>query len=112
MVVATSRKAPLLRTELRELVGDVDVVFDDVEACHLAVSHQALVLIEPKARSALLRALLDLEELEPRPRIVVLGGDPALRLLAFVDHQADAPQDDRAVAIAVMAALRQAGVDV
>ncbi len=112
VVVATSRKAPLLRTELRELVGAVDVVFDDVEACLLAVDHAALVLIEPRARSALLRALLDLEELEARPRIVVLGGDPALRVLAFVDHHADAPTDDRAVAIAVVAALRQAGVGV
>jgi hypothetical protein len=112
VVVALSRMAPLLRTELRELLGAVEVVGDDVEACHLAVSHTALVLIEPRARSALLRALLDLEELDPRPRIVMLGGDPALHLLAFVDHHADAPADDRAIAIAVVAALRQAGVRV
>ena len=112
VVVAASGIAPVLRAELRELIGPVEIFDDDVAACHAAVGHVALVLIEPRSRSPLLRALLDLEELVPRPRIVVLGGDPALRLLAFVDHHADAPIEKRATAIAVVAALRFARVDV
>jgi hypothetical protein len=112
VVVAASGIAPVFRAELRELIGPVEIFDDDVAACHAAVGHVALVLIEPRSRSPLLRALLDLEELVPRPRIVVLGGDPALRLLAFVDHHADAPIEKRATAIAVVAALRFAGVDV
>jgi hypothetical protein len=112
VVVAASGLAPVLRAELRELLGPVEIFDDDVAACHAAAGNVALVLIEPRSRSPLLRALLDLEELVPRPRIVVLGGDPALRLLAFVDHHADAPIEKRATAIAVVAALRFARVDV
>ena len=112
VVVAASGLEPVLRAELRELIGPVEIFDDDVAACHAAAGNLALVLIEPRSRSPLLRALLDLEELVPRPRIVVLGGDPALRLLAFVDHHADAPIEKRATAIAVVAALRFARVDV
>jgi len=112
VIIASAVIEPMLRAELRELVGPVEIFDDAVAACHAAAGNLALVLIEPQSKSPLLRALLDLEEVVPRPRIIVLGGDPTLRLLAFVDHHADAPTEKRAVAIAVVAALRYAGVDV
>lgn len=112
VIIAATVIEPILRAELRELIGPVEIFDDAVAACHAAAGNLALVLIEPQSKSPLLRALLDLEEVEPRPRIIVIGGDPTLRLLAFVDHHADAPTEKRAIAIAVVAALRYAGVDV
>jgi hypothetical protein len=112
VVVAMQPASSGLRDELAGLIGDVLVVDDDVEACRAAVGQAALVLVGTRRRSALLRALLDLEDLPTRPRVVVLGGDPGLRLLACVDHAADAPADERAVAVAILAGLRHAGVDV
>jgi hypothetical protein len=112
VVVAMTPSSATLQDELAGLIGDVVVVDDDVEACRAAVGQAALVLIGAKRRSALLRALLDLEDLPTRPRVIVLGGDPGLRLLACVDHAADAPADQRAIAIAVLAGLRHAGVEV
>ncbi len=104
-----------LLSELLDLLGAADLDDDAVAACRAAAKARALVLLAPRPQSALLRALLDLEERQPRPRIVVLGGDPALRMLAFVDHHADLPDlsgpgGARGVAVAVMVALRQAGV--
>jgi hypothetical protein len=112
VIIAAAVIEPILRAELRELIGPVEIFDDAVAACHAAAGNLALVLIEPQSKSPLLRALLDLEEVEPRPRIIVIGGDPTLRLLAFVDHHADTPTEKRAIAIAVVAALRYAGVDV
>ena len=111
-IVVAYQGDPLVRAELHELLAGVIVVDDDVAACLAAVTCGALVLISPRTSSGLLRALLDLEELESRPRIVVLGGDPALRVLAFVDEYGEMPSEPRAVAIAVLAALRQSGVAV
>lgn len=112
VVVAMSPVSSTLQDELAGLIGDVVVIDDDVAACKAAVGHAALVLIGAQRRSALLRALLDLEDLPTRPRVVVFGGDPGLRLLACVDYAADAPTDLRAAAVAILAGLRHAGVDV
>jgi len=112
VVVAMTPSSTTLRDELAGLIGDVVVVDDDVEACKAAVGHAALVLVGARRRSALLRALLDLEDLPTRPRVVVLGGDPGLRLLACVDYAAEAPGDQRAAAVAILAGLRHAGVEV
>lgn len=101
----------LLQSELLELVGDVDLEDDAVAACRNGGNNRALVLLGPKPQSALLRALLDLEEQASRPRVVILGGDPSLRMLAFIDHTAELPDaSPRAVAIAVLSALQQVGV--
>jgi hypothetical protein len=99
-----------LVSELVELLGPVDVDVDAATACRSARGARALVLLAPRAQSALLRALLDLEEDKNRPKIIVLGGDPALRTLAFVDQHAELPDGPRAVAVAVTVALRQVGV--
>lgn len=112
VVVAMTPSSPALQDELAGLIGDVVVFDDDVEACKAAVGQAALVLVGPRRRSALLRALLDLEDLPTRPRVVLLGGDPGLRLLACVDYAADIPVDQRAAAVAILAGLRHAGVEV
>lgn len=109
----SSRDRAALHEELLDLFGQVELDDDAVAACRNAVRGRALVLLAPRPQSALLRALLDLEERQPRPRIVILGGDPSLRMLAFVDHHADMPDmtlGARAVGVAVMVALRQVGV--
>lgn len=112
--LSPTQRAELL-SELLDLLGAVDLDDDAVAACRAASKGRALVLLSPRPQSALLRALLDLEEKQPRPRIVVLGGDPALRMLAFVDHHAElpdamGPSAARGVAVAVMVALRHVGV--
>jgi hypothetical protein len=112
VIVAMHQVSSGLRDELAGLIGDVVVVDDDVEACRMAVGQAALVLVGVSRRSALLRALLDLEDLPTRPRVVVVGGDPGLRLIACVDHAVDEPAEERAVAVAILAGLRHAGVDV
>ncbi|MDP2342875.1 MAG: hypothetical protein Q8O67_18100 [Deltaproteobacteria bacterium] len=99
-----------LMNELVELLGPVDVDIDAAAACRSARGARALVLLAPRTASALLRALLDLEEDKDRPKIIVLGGDPALRTLAFVDQHAELPDGPRAIAVAVTVALRQVGV--
>lgn len=112
VVVAMTPSSESLRDELAGLIGDVVVLDDHVEACKAAVGHAALVLVGAQRRPAVLRALLDLEDLQTRPRVVVLGGDPGLRLLACVDDAAEAPTDHRAAAVAILAGLRRAGVEV
>ena len=112
VVVAMTPPSPVVREELAGLIGDVVVVDDEVEACKTAIGHAAVVLVGARRGSALLRALLDLEDLPNRPRVVILGGDPGLRLLACADYAAEAPTDVRAMAVAVLAGLRHAGVQV
>ena len=100
-----------LQGELLDLLGEAALEDDAVAACRNSRHHRALVLLGPRPQSALLRALLDLEEQPVRPRIIILGGDPSLRMLGFIDHTAELPDaSPRAVAIAVLAALRQVGV--
>jgi len=99
-----------LMSELVELLGPVDVDIDAAAACRSARGARALVLLAPRTASSLLRALLDLEEDPERPKIIVLGGDPALRTLPFVDQHAELPDGPRAIAVAVTVALRQVGV--
>lgn len=112
VVVAMTPPSPVVLEELAELIGDVVVVDDEVEACKAAIGHAAVVLVGARRRSALLRALLDLEDLPARPRIVLIGGDSGLRLLACADYAAEGPSDVRATAVAVLAGLRHAGVEV
>lgn len=104
-----SERAALM-SELVEMLGPVDIDVDAAAACRSSRGARALVLLAPRPQSALLRALLDLEEDKTRPKIIVLGGDPALRMLAFVDQHADLPDGPRAVAVAVTVALRQVGI--
>ncbi len=112
-----------LRDELLELLGPVELDDDAVAACRRAAvvrGHasgaapaRAVVLLGARPQSALLRALLDLEQQHARPRIVILGGDPSLRMLDFVDHHGEMPDvslGPRAVGVAVMVALRHVGV--
>ncbi len=110
VIVATRSADAHLRKELVRLIAGVEIMADDVAACVAAAGQGALVLIEPLAKSALLRALLDLEEATQRPKIVIVGGAPAFGVLAFVDHHCVAPDDARAMAVTVAAALRQVGV--
>lgn len=110
VIVATRSTDARLRQDLVRWIPDVDVMVDDIAACHAAIDQAALVLVEPLAKSALLRALLDLEEATQRPKIVVVGGAPAFAVLAFVDHHTQAPHDARAMAVTVLAALRQVGL--
>lgn len=110
VIIATRSTDVRLRQELVRWIPDVEVMVDDIAACHAAIDQAALVLVEPLAKSALLRALLDLEEATERPKIVVIGGAPAFAVLAFVDHHTAAPDDARAMAVTVLAALRQVGL--
>lgn len=104
----SKRESDALRGELLDAVGAVDVDDDAVHAARSALGARALVLLAPRPQSSLLRALLDLEEAPGRPAVVILGGDPALRVLGFVTHHGDLPAAPRAIAVAVVAALRMA----
>ena len=99
-----------LRTELRELPTDIEFNDDDAAACRTSAGASAVVLLAPRPQSALWRALLDLEDLPERPKIIVLGGDTALQVLSFLDHRGDLPTGARAIAVPVYAALHKVGV--
>jgi hypothetical protein len=104
----SDHESDALRGELLDAVGAVDVDDDAVHAARSALGARALVLLAPPRQSSLLRALLDLEEAPGRPAVVILGGDPALRVLGFVTHHGELPAAPRAIAVAVVAALRMA----
>ncbi len=107
--LAPDERATLM-SELVDLLGPVDVDIDAMAACRAARGARALVLMAPRNHPTLLAALLDLNEDEHRPCIIVLGGDLELRLLDFVDQHAELPDGARAIALAVTVALRQVGI--
>jgi hypothetical protein len=111
VVVAARQDVAVLRSALQQMLGDVvDVLLDDVAACQQAHHAAVLVLVEPVARSALLRALLDLEDTPGRAKVLVLGGGATFAELTVVDeHGASAPEP-HALAVAVFAGLRRLGV--
>lgn len=110
VVVAARRDDAVLKTALRQMLGDaVEVVLDDVAGVRLAQDAAVLVLVEPVAKSTLLRALLDLEDTPDRARVLVLGGGATFGELSVVDDHGASAHEPHALAVAVFAGLRRLG---
>jgi hypothetical protein len=110
VVVAARRDDAVLKGALRQMLGDVvEVLLDDVAACRQAQHAAVLVLVEPAAKSTLLRALLDLEDTPGRAKVLVLGGGATFGELTVVDEHGASAAEPHALAVAVVAGLRRLG---
>lgn len=110
VVVAARRDDAVLKVALRQMLGDVvEVLLDDVAACRQAQQAAVLVLVEPVAKSTLLRALLDLEDTPGRAKVLVLGGGATFGELTVVDEYGASAPEPHALAVAVVAGLRRLG---
>jgi hypothetical protein len=110
VVLAARRDDTVFQAALKQMLGDVvDVVLDDVAACRLAHTAEVLVLVEPAAKSTLLRALLDLEDTPGRAKVLVLGGGATFGELTVVDEFGASASEPHALAVAVVAGLRRLG---
>lgn len=110
VIVASTVAASALRELLWERLGPVEVVADAAAACAAAIGQPAVVLVEPSHGNELLRALLEFDDLEVRPRVVIVGGDASLRFMGCVDLQVEMPPRRGDLVDVIHGALRQVGI--